>query len=339
MIGESFRRGILRLLLISSTDLSTIDEVSNEVLSLQSEQLVINLDKVEEEGENKCVKGDNGEMIATLTNDGSFCVIENPSTTTSDDAFVTPPETIEATSVNSGQISEITSLVKHEPLGDVPLITEIASISKQEISTTNTDAARNGNEDSTHVECDLDRNPQITESNHECTEPKSDDDEETRSLSHYQTFTNYSNYAETPTSEQTAQIAASITANAITNAVLGQSRSSDIDFGCVDTTRRARIVLIEHMLRVSVTHSFRYHPHFSVVCFWTPSCIHSLLNLTINGAPCAIKVSFFPYPSRQGQNNFFIFFTRTLFGIKSERFDIEREKEKKTRKIYIFAKR
>ena len=235
MIGESFRRRILRLLLISSTDLSTIDEVSNEVLSLQSEQLVINLDKVEEEGENKCVKGDNGEMIATLTNDGSFCVIENPSTTTSDDAFVTPPETIEATSVNSGQISEITSLVKHEPLGDVPLITEIASISKQEISTTNTDAGRNGNEDSggaTHVECDLDRNPQITESNHECTEQKSDDDEETRSLSHYQTFTNYSNYAETPTSEQTAQIAASITADAITNAVLGQSRSSDIDFGC-----------------------------------------------------------------------------------------------------------
>ena len=44
---------ILRLLLISSTDLSTIDEVSNEVLSLQSEQLVINLDKVEEEGEGK----------------------------------------------------------------------------------------------------------------------------------------------------------------------------------------------------------------------------------------------------------------------------------------------
>ena len=196
--------------MISSTDLSTIDEVSNEVLSLQSEQLVINLDKVEEER----VKGENGEMIATLTADGSFCVIE---TSTSDD-FATPPETIEPT-INGAVACEITSLVKHEPLGYVPLITEIASISKQEITTTNSDGG-NGNEEGTHVECDLDRNPQIqSESDHS---PKTDDDCQERPLSDYQTFTNYSNYAETPTNSKMEQVAASVTSEAITNAVLGQ---------------------------------------------------------------------------------------------------------------------
>ena len=163
--------------------MSTIDEVSNEVLSLQSEQLVINLDKVEEETK---IKGENGEMIE-LTADGSFTVIETQS-----DDFVTPPEAInEATirSVETGAAVETVTLVKHEPSMDVPSITEITSISKQEISTTYAEGA-NGNEDGTHVECDLDPN-HPSESDHQDKSIGTDEDDTERSLSHYQTFTNY----------------------------------------------------------------------------------------------------------------------------------------------------
>ena len=162
--------------------MSTIDEVSNEVLSLQSEQLVINLDKVEEETK---LKGENGEMIE-LTADGSFTVIETQS-----DDFVMPPEVINEATINSetGVATETITLVKHDPSMDVGSITEITSISKQEISTTYAEGA-NGNEDGTHVECDLDPN-HPSESDQPDKSIGTDEENTERSLSHYQTFTNY----------------------------------------------------------------------------------------------------------------------------------------------------